>query len=149
MKLKNPFAAPDFDMQDIRGDHYAVFNPARNILRWEGMAYLALTIAIYQSLGFSWVEFTLFFFAPDLAILAYVFANERVGMYAYNMTHSSVGAALVGLLGVVTRESLCWQISLIWFAHIGFDRALGYGLKYPMGFRVTHLGVLKGMAARG
>jgi hypothetical protein len=43
---------------------------------------------------------------------------------------------------------LCIQISLIWFAHIGFDRALGYGLKYGLGFRVTHLGVLSGMAAK-
>jgi hypothetical protein len=29
---------------------------------------------------------------------------------------------------------------LIWIAHIGFDRALGYGLKYPTGFGDTHLG---------
>lgn len=26
------------------------------------------------------------------------------------------------------------------FAHIGMDRLLGYGLKYPTGFRHTHLG---------
>lgn len=31
-------------------------------------------------------------------------------------------------------------LALIWFAHIGMDRALGYGLKYPSGFRETHLG---------
>lgn len=29
---------------------------------------------------------------------------------------------------------------LIWSAHIGFDRALGYGLKYASGFGATHLG---------
>ena len=29
---------------------------------------------------------------------------------------------------------------MIWLAHIGFDRALGYGLKYSAGFGFTHLG---------
>jgi len=35
-------------------------------------------------------------------------------------------------------------IALIWFAHIGIDRALGYGLKYTSGFKDTHLGRLGG-----
>jgi len=30
-------------------------------------------------------------------------------------------------------------ISLIWIAHIGIDRVLGYGLKYPTAFKDTHL----------
>ena len=29
---------------------------------------------------------------------------------------------------------------MIWLAHIGFDRALGYGLKYATGFGFTHPG---------
>jgi hypothetical protein len=33
---------------------------------------------------------------------------------------------------------------LIWTAHIGFDRALGIGLKYPTGFGDTHLGMRRG-----
>jgi hypothetical protein len=32
--------------------------------------------------------------------------------------------------------------ALIWCAHIGFDRTLGYGLKYAEGFGYTHLGRL-------
>ncbi|MGQ7476239.1 DUF4260 family protein [Streptococcus suis] len=31
---------------------------------------------------------------------------------------------------------------LIWLAHIGWDRAFGYGLKYESGFKHTHLGDL-------
>jgi len=31
---------------------------------------------------------------------------------------------------------------IIWITHIGFDRALGYGLKYSAGFKFTHLGVI-------
>jgi hypothetical protein len=30
-------------------------------------------------------------------------------------------------------------VTLIWIAHIGVDRALGYGLKYPSSFKDTHL----------
>ncbi|HEY2386937.1 MAG TPA: DUF4260 family protein, partial [Candidatus Binatia bacterium] len=30
--------------------------------------------------------------------------------------------------------------ALIWLAHIGMDRLLGYGLKYPTSFHHTHLG---------
>jgi hypothetical protein len=29
--------------------------------------------------------------------------------------------------------------ALIWLAHIGLDRTLGYGLKYPTFFEDTHL----------
>ena len=32
------------------------------------------------------------------------------------------------------------RLALIWAAHIGFDRLLGYGLKYGAGFGFTHLG---------
>ena len=35
---------------------------------------------------------------------------------------------------------LTLSIAMIWLAHIGFDRALGYGLKYSAGFGFTHLG---------
>lgn len=148
MPLNNPLAAPDFDMQDIRGDQYALKNPVQAFLRAEGLGYLLLACAAYQVLGFPWGQFFLWFLLPDVAILVYVFANERTGMWAYNIAHSSAGAAAVGLVGALLHMPVCCQISLIWFAHIGVDRALGYGLKYPLGFRVTHLGVLKGIGPR-
>jgi hypothetical protein len=31
------------------------------------------------------------------------------------------------------------QLGLIWLAHIGIDRALGYGLRYPDAFNENHL----------
>ncbi|MFT3815942.1 MAG: DUF4260 family protein [Acidovorax sp.] len=145
MKISNPLAAEDLDMQDIRGDHYATMKPASTILRLEGLAYLLLACALYQSLGFAWGQFALWFLLPDVALLVYVLGNPRAGMWAYNLTHSSAGAGLVGVVGVLTAQPVLWQASLIWFAHIGFDRALGYGLKFPLGFRVTHLGVIGGM----
>ncbi len=146
--MNNPFLAEDFDMQDIRGDQYAAMPPVTKILRWEGVGYFVLALALYYVTGFSWMQFGIWFFLPDIAILAYLFANTTIGAYCYNATHSSVGAALVGIFGVLSGSLLFQQIGLIWFAHIGFDRALGYGLKYRLGFRVTHLGVMKGMRGK-
>jgi hypothetical protein len=148
MKINNPFAATDLDMQDIRGGQYALMNPVRWILRFEGLLYVALSLALYHHLKFSWSNFAWWFLLPDVALLVYVFGNERYGALAYNLTHSSVGAGIVGVVGTILGSVTFWQVSLIWFAHIGFDRALGYGLKFPMGFRVTHLGVLNGMRSK-
>ncbi len=148
MKLNNPFAAPDFDMQDIRGDQYGLMNPVRWILRFEGLCCLLVSIALYLHLKFSWATFAWWFLLPDIALLIYIIGNERIGAFAYNLTHSSVGPSITGFVGVALDQPMLWQISLIWFAHIGFDRALGYGLKFPMSFRVTHLGVLKGMRSK-
>lgn len=148
MKMRNPLAAPDFDMQHIRGDQYALMNPVRWILRAEGLLYVVISVVLYQHLKFSWADFAWWFLLPDIALLVYVFCTDRAGMLAYNATHSSIGAAIVGVIGTIWGNPMYWQISLIWFAHVGFDRALGYGLKFPLGFRVTHLGVLKGMRSK-
>jgi hypothetical protein len=37
-------------------------------------------------------------------------------------------------------ETQVLGIALIWTAHIGFDRMMGYGLKYATAFGATHLG---------
>lgn len=42
--------------------------------------------------------------------------------------------------GLALATPLALSIAMIWLAHIGFDRALGYGLKYSDGFGFTHLG---------
>ncbi|GLR92489.1 hypothetical protein GCM10007858_01070 [Bradyrhizobium liaoningense] len=44
------------------------------------------------------------------------------------------------VLGFGLASPLTLSIALIWLAHIGIDRALGYGLKYSAGFSFTHLG---------
>jgi len=51
-------------------------------------------------------------------------------------------------LGFGLAEPLTLSIAMIWLAHIGIDRALGYGLKYAAGFGYTHLGRI-GKAAAG
>jgi hypothetical protein len=43
------------------------------------------------------------------------------------------------VVGVLADSDVAVQLALIWLAHIGADRALGYGLKYPTAFKDTHL----------
>jgi len=46
---------------------------------------------------------------------------------------------MVGAASVILAAPQWIPYALIWLAHIGIDRALGYGLKYPTFFRDTHL----------
>lgn len=69
------------------------------------------------------------FLVPDLSILGYL-AGARARTTLYNLAHSYIGPIL---LWFATRSiSSSWAVFavLIWIAHIGFDRAVGYGLKY-------------------
>jgi len=72
-------------------------------------------------------------------MLAYL-AGLRTGAAAYNAVHTYVPALLLLLAGFVASLPAATAGALIWIAHIGMDRALGYGLKYPTGFGDTHLG---------
>jgi hypothetical protein len=112
----------------------------RTLLRLEGFAAFAAALGFYAYAGFSWPAFALFFLAPDLAMLAYLAGGPRAGAIVYNFAHTyalALALALAGFLGGVPAATAA---GLIWIAHIGFDRALGYGLKYPTGFGDTHLG---------
>ena len=45
----------------------------------------------------------------------------------------------MGLLAWNRGSLLTGQLALIWLSHISFDRCLGFGLKFPESFRVTHI----------
>jgi hypothetical protein len=62
-----------------------------------------------------------------------------VGAVAYDLAHFEGFRIALGVVGVVARLELCLKPSLIWLTHIGMDRAVGNGLKYPTGFKDTHL----------
>ena len=66
--------------------------------------------------------------------------NENIGAISYNSAHSLVGALFVLGAGYFIESHVLLLAANIWCAHIGFDRALGYGLKYSKGFAFTHLG---------
>lgn len=95
----------------------------------------------YNQLGFHWGMFAALFFIPDLSLLVYVFAGRRVGGIAYNLAHCFVGPVLLGLWGWQSGGELVQAIALTWLAHAAFDRAIGWGLKYPDSFCNTDMGL--------
>ena len=108
-------------------------------LRLEGLAVLLLSFALYREHGSGWLLFLALFFVPDVTMLGYL-RDARVGALVYNLGHTYTGPLLLGAASVVTGNALLLSLSLIWTAHIGLDRMLGYGLKLPTGFQDTHLG---------
>ena len=76
--------------------------------------------------------------APDLSMLGYL-AGPRVGAALYNAFHAYAMPAVVGALGMIFASPVAMAVALIWFAHIGVDRTVGYRLKYPSSFKDTHL----------
>lgn len=116
----------------------------RRLLQLEGMAMLIVSAWLYSRTGVDWVWFVALFLAPDLFMLGYL-AGRRVGAVLYNFSHSYVPVLAVLTCGLVLDHTYMQAVGLIWGAHIGFDRMLGYGLKYGKGFGFTHLG-LKGKA---
>jgi hypothetical protein len=108
------------------------------LLRVEGVAVLALSVLLYRLNGGSWLLVGALLFAPDLSMLGYL-AGPKVGAAIYNAFHTYAMPAVVGALGMIFASPLAVAVALIWFAHIGVDRTVGYGLKYPTSFKDTHL----------
>ena len=125
----------------------AVSGGVRLLLRMEGLAVLLVSLLAYSLYGSGWGVFALCFFLPDLALLGYI-AGPRVGAYAYNVSHSYVGPLICLAAGMYASTPSLISIGIIWIAHIGFDRLLGYGLKYSSGFSFTHLGRIGGSRPR-
>ncbi|HWZ41369.1 MAG TPA: DUF4260 domain-containing protein [Bradyrhizobium sp.] len=111
----------------------------RILLRLEGLTLFAGMVLLYGVWGGSWWVFALLFFAPDLSFIAYL-ADPKTGAAVYNAAHSYMLPVALMTLGFALPEPLTLSIAMIWLAHIGIDRALGYGLKYEAGFGFTHLG---------
>ena len=137
----------------------AVSSTPRILLRLEGGAALAFATSAYGLLGGHWLLFAILFLAPDLAMLGYL-AGAKIGAASYNAVHSYLAPALLAAIGLVAHglpatpstlsahSTAALLVACIWAAHIGFDRLLGYGLKYATGFGDTHLGLPSSRGAR-
>jgi uncharacterized protein DUF4260 len=110
-------------------------------LRLEGAALLGVALFLYGRGDQGWLLFAVLLLAPDVSIVGYA-AGPRVGAVAYNVVHTTVGPAALAVVGVLTESVLTVSVALVWAAHIGGDRLLGYGLKRTTGFRDTHLGTI-------
>ena len=101
----------------------------------------AASLWLYAHLDASWVLFGLLLLAPDVAMVGYL-KGPHLGAALYNAFHTYAAPALLAAVGVLADQPVCTDIAAIWTAHIGFDRLLGYGLKYPTRFQDTHLGAI-------
>jgi hypothetical protein len=110
----------------------------RTLLHLEGFAVLTVAVAAYHQLNGSWLLFLVLFLWPDLLMLGYLL-NARAGAVTYNLAHTEALPLLVGAAAAFQGWHGTLLFCLIWIAHIGFDRMLGYGLKYPTFFKDTHL----------
>lgn len=117
----------------------AVVGAPKLLLRLEGLAIAMGAVFLYARLGGSWALFALLLLAPDLTFLAYLF-SPRAGAAVYDGAHTTLGPLGVLAAAAWLGSPLGEHIALIFLAHIGFDRALAYGLKYPSAFGDTHLG---------
>ncbi|MEO5576822.1 MAG: DUF4260 family protein [Gaiellaceae bacterium] len=110
----------------------------RFLLHAEGLAVAAAAVTLYFHEGYAWWLLLVLALAPDLAMVGYA-AGPRSGAVAYDLVHTYVLPVLLATAGFLADSDTAVQLALIWLTHIGVDRAVGYGLKYPSGFKDTHL----------
>jgi hypothetical protein len=112
----------------------------QSFLRFEGFAVFVLAVGGYFALGGPVWLLLLLALAPDLSMVGYLGGN-RIGSLAYNAFHTYTSPLAVGAAAVLTDTRLALLVALVWAGHVGADRLVGYGLKYPSGFKDTHLSV--------
>ncbi len=108
------------------------------LLRLEGAALLIGSVLLYIQLQASGWLFALLILAPDLSMLGYL-AGVKIGATIYNVIHIDLWPIGLIVYGLALSNAAVIPIGLIWLAHIGGDRLLGFGLKYPTEFTDTHL----------
>jgi hypothetical protein len=113
-------------------------NLPRLLLRVEGAVVAIAAVTLYFYAEFPWWLLLVLALAPDLAMIGFA-AGQRVGTATYNAAHTYAVPVALGAAGVFAETNPAIQVALVWIAHIGVDRAIGYGLKYPSGFKDTHL----------
>jgi Domain of unknown function (DUF4260) len=105
----------------------AVTGGCRTLLRLEGLTLFVGMTMLYAVWGGSWWVYAVLFLVPDVSFAAYL-AGPRIGAVVYNAAHSYMAPMVLMTTGLGLASPLTLSIALIWLAHIGIDRALGYGL---------------------
>jgi hypothetical protein len=108
------------------------------LLRLEGAILLVGAILAYAYLGGNGWVFIALLLVPDLSMAGYAL-NTRIGSWLYNIVHHYLLPTLTIAIGLGLMQPVLVQVGLIWLAHIGMDRTVGYGLKYPSAFKDTHM----------
>jgi hypothetical protein len=127
-------------------DSAAVIPSTRIWLRLEAAAAFIAGLAVFVAGGGPWLLAIPLLLVPDVSMIGYL-RDARTGAFTYNLVHNwGLGLAVLGL-GMWSGIGWVVLAGGILVAHVGMDRALGYGLK-GASFQDTHLGRI-GKAARG
>jgi hypothetical protein len=111
----------------------------RGWLRLEGVAAFVAGLVLYGWLGGPWLVVLPLLLVPDVSAIGYV-RSPWLGALTYNAVHNwALGLAVLGV-GLATAVAPIAIAGAILIAHVGMDRAVGYGLKFPSAFQDTHLG---------
>ncbi len=113
--------------------------PVVPLLRLEGAVLFAAAVAAFAWTGAPWWWFVGLLLAPDLSAAGYL-RGPRLGARVYNAAHTTAAPAATAVAGLLFDLPALLAVASIWAAHVGMDRALGYGLKLPASFQATHLG---------
>jgi Domain of unknown function (DUF4260) len=112
------------------------------VLRLEGGMVFITALCYYNTiLEKSWSTFIYVFLLVDITLIGYLL-GKRIGAVVYNIGHSYILPLLMFAISIRLENNMMHIISIIWVAHIGFDRAIGYGLKTFGGFKATHLATI-------
>ena len=109
----------------------------KTILRLEGLATFIASVYFYSIVSGNWFLFFALILVPDLAMLGYL-RNKAFGSLVYNLLHNYVLGIAKILFGIYIANSLLVALGIILLAHVGMDRFLGFGLKYPTNFKHSH-----------
>ena len=132
-------SSPTGPKEKVAPGEGVVLGSPRRWLGLEGLVLLAGALIAYGTLGQPWWLVPAGILLPDLAMGGYL-AGTHIGAHTYNLGHATVlPAAMLGA-GYWEGNHLVVALALIWLAHIGMDRLLGFGLKYNDRFAHTHLG---------
>jgi hypothetical protein len=97
-------------------------------LRLEGLAVFAASLLFYRWQLEPWSRFALLFLVPDLSFLGFL-GGPVLGARLYNLAHNYVGPLFLVCWSLsIGREDVV-PIALIWTAHVGFDRLVGFSLR--------------------
>jgi thioredoxin reductase len=110
----------------------------RVLLHAEGIVVAVAALVLYFYADYPWWLLAALVLAPDLSMVGYL-AGSSIGAAAYDAAHTYALPVALAAVGLIVDAETAVQVGLIWLTHIAVDRALGYGLKYPTGFKDTHL----------
>lgn len=111
----------------------------RSWLRFEGLAAFGAGLVLFGASGGPWLLLVPAILLPDISAAGYL-AGPRVGSISYNLVHNLVPGIVAVGLGAWLASPVLVQAGAILIAHVGMDRASGFGLKLPSSFQDTHLG---------